>query len=133
KLGPNVLCGERIIYRFPVCGELIAHWEYGNLDWCEPKRECACEMFDDNRKEPFNRSHDSGMDHDDSFMLATFINTGQVETFGHIHVELNGRDLPFAAKRILCHEVELGTIERCLTHSLDPVRFFSSHNLTENV
>jgi hypothetical protein len=46
----------------------------------------------------------------------------EIETLGHVDIELDGGHLPLAADCVLRDEIDLGTIKRCLTRSSKTLR-----------
>ena len=97
----------------------------------QPEREVSSGMFDEDREEPFDRSHDSGMDHDDALVRAFFVHTGEIEAFRHVHIELDGSDLPFSAEGILGHEVELRSVESGFTDAFKRISLLFAGDILE--
>lgn len=98
----------------------------------EPEREVAGDIFDKHTEEAFDGTHDGGMDHDDAFVFSLFIDAGKIETFRHAHVELDGRDLPFASEGILGHEIEFRSIESRFPDTVEGIGVFFFRDILEN-
>ncbi len=89
-------------------------------------------MLDENAHEALDGAHDGGVNHDDTLLLALLIHAREVEALRHIHVELDGCNLPLAAERILRHEVELRSVERCLADANKRVGMLLLCNIFED-
>ena len=68
-------------------------------------------MLDDDADESLHRTEDGPVEHDGALLFALFINVGNVESFGKIHVELDRSALPEPVHRIPEDEIKLRSIE----------------------
>src|SRR3990167_6366762 len=90
-------------------------------------------MLNEHGEEAFYGAHNSGVNHHDAFLLTLFVYTSKVEAFGHIHIELDGRDLPEAAVCILGHEVELRAVERGFAGTVNGLHVLLLRNVGQDI
>ena len=78
---------------------------------CQPDREVAGVMFDQDADETLERTEHGAMDHHRAMLLAVLADILQLEAFRHGEVELDGAQLPAAAQRVAHMEIDLGAVE----------------------
>ena len=69
-------------------------------------------MLDQHAEEALDRTHQRPMDHHGSLALAIAGDVLEIETFGQVEVELDGRQLPRPADGVLDVDVDLRAVER---------------------
>src|SRR5260370_36232705 len=74
-------------------------------------------MFEQNTDEAFERAEDRAMDHRGAGLRAGAGGEGEVEALGHVVVELDGGELPFALERVGHVNLDLRSVERALARA----------------
>src|SRR3989338_9267924 len=96
----------------------FADREHARLHRREPGREGTVVVLDKHRRAALERAGDSRAYHHDALFLSLFVNAGQVETLGDVHVQLYGRYLPLPAGGVCRPKVELRSVERGFARAL---------------
>ena len=95
-----------------VVGVDLGHRKDPDLGRCQPCREGARVVLDQHAEEALDRTHQRPMDHHGSLALAIAGDVLEIETFGQVEVELDGRQLPRPADGVLDVDVDLRAVER---------------------
>src|SRR5258708_2299025 len=76
-------------------------------------------MLDERGDEALERSHDSGMDHDDALLFAFLVDAVEIEIVWLVEIELDGGHLERAADGVFGDEVDLGSIHGRFALTID--------------
>src|SRR5260370_33522888 len=101
-------------YSLGVCLDLLADRPRPRGLGREPQRQRAAGMLDQHADEALERAEDRAMDHHGTFLGAGAVGVRQVETLGHVVIELNRRDLPLTLERVGHVKLDFGAGERAL-------------------
>ena len=90
---------------------LLADRDDADLARCEPERERAFVVLDQDAHEALQRSEDRAVQNDRLLEEAVLVAVGQAEVVRQLEVKLHGAALPFAAESVLDLEVDLRAVE----------------------
>src|SRR5216683_5138032 len=94
--------------------DLFAEREHPGLIGREPEGQDATSVLEQNTDEAFERAEDRAMDHRGARLRAGAGREGEVEALGHVVVELDGGELPFALERVGHVNLDFRSVERAL-------------------
>ena len=95
-----------------VIGVDLGDREDPDLGRRQPCREGARIVLDQHAEEALDRTHQRPMDHHGSLALAIAGDVLEIEAFGQVEVELDGRQLPRPTDGVLDVDVDLRAVER---------------------
>ena len=95
---PRLSCATTLV---EVVGVLLGDRDADDLHGREPHRERAGVVLEQDREEPLDRTEQRAVDHDRALLLAVAVGVLELEALGQVGVDLDGRQLPGAADRVL--------------------------------
>src|SRR5258708_33454749 len=113
-MGAESLALEEVGDLLGVVLDLLAQRQHSHLLRREPERQHAASMLDEYADEALERAEDRAMDHHGTFLGAGAVGVRQVETLGHVVIELNRLDLPLTLERVGHVNLDFGAVERAL-------------------
>ena len=82
-----------------------------DLHGCEPERESAGVMLDQDAEKSFDGAEQGAVDHERLMLGAVFADVFEAEARGQIEIELDGGELPGAADGVDELDVDFGAVE----------------------
>ena len=108
--------------------QIIVDRQNDGLNRCQPQRELAGEMLDQNAQKALNGAENGAVNHDRPVPFIVLADKGQVEALRQGHIQLDGAALPGPAQGVFDMQIDfravksaVAFIERILlTVSLEP-------------
>ena len=107
----DTLCTEGLSDLSSVGFVFLSNRDDMALGRCEPGREPAGKMLDENATKPFHGTEWGTMNHHGSVQFTIASLVGQIKSLGEVVIHLDGTQLPFSTDDVLYDEVNLRAVK----------------------